>query len=87
VSSRAPARDRLVAPAKDLNSLADELTEANSAEQRVQQGLRSCERSKDFGEKFGEKFVKLARAALRAADKRAALRRQIDELFAAGAGK
>jgi len=83
LSSLAPARDRLVAPANDLNSLADELKEANSAEQRMQQGLRSCERSKDFG----EKFVKLARAALRAADRRSALRRQVDELFAAGAGK
>jgi hypothetical protein len=81
LSALAPAREALVTPPKELSALADELKEANSAEQRLQQGLRSCERAKDFG----EKFVKLARAALRAADKRAGLRRRVDELFSGSA--
>jgi hypothetical protein len=41
----------------------------------VEDGLRLCERASDFG----ERFVGLARSVYRHNDRRAALKRQIDE--------
>ncbi len=71
------ARDGAVAPSADLDALAAELKKVNEALWEIEDDIRDCERSKDFG----EEFVRLARAVYMTNDKRAALKRDINELL------
>lgn len=65
------------APSADLSALTDELKTINEALWVIEDDIRDCERDGDFG----EKFVELARAVYKTNDKRAAVKRQINELL------
>src|SRR5271166_4126010 len=71
------ARDRAVPGSAELARLATELKAVNEARWQVEDEIRLCER----GEDFGPRFVALARSVYRTNDRRAALKRQINELL------
>ena len=58
-----------------LDALFAELEAVNAALWEVEEGKRECERRKDFG----EAFVALARRVYRENDRRAAIKRRINE--------
>jgi Flp pilus assembly protein TadD len=70
-------RDESLEPSDQLNRLTAELKEANLALWDVEDEIRICEKAKDFG----PKFVELARSVYRRNDRRAALKRQINDLL------
>lgn len=59
----------------EVEQLAQQLLEVNEALWDVEDELRECERRQDFG----SRFVELARSVYRFNDRRAALKRQIDQ--------
>jgi tetratricopeptide (TPR) repeat protein len=69
--------DREVAPSAELTGLAAELKEVNEALWRIEDDIRDCERRRDFG----PAFVELARSVYRENDRRAALKRRINDLL------
>ena len=71
------ARDRAVPSSAELARLATELKALNEARWQVEDEIRLCERDEDFG----PRFVALARSVYRTNDRRAALKRQINELL------
>jgi hypothetical protein len=71
------ARDRAVRPSGELAALTAELKAVNEALWQVEDDIRRCEREQDFG----REFVALARAVYRNNDRRAQLKRLIDELL------
>ena len=71
------ARDAAIETTGDLDRLSAELKAANEALWEIEDDIRDCEREKDFG----EAFVQLARSVYISNDKRAALKRQINELL------
>lgn len=65
-------------PATEMTSrLAAELSKANRALWQVQDDLRACERQRDFG----PRFVELAREVHRQKDRRAAVKRMLNEIL------
>jgi hypothetical protein len=72
-----PARAAAVAGAPGVRELAAELKEVNRALWRIEDDIRGCERARDFG----ARFVELARSVYRTNDRRAALKRRINELL------
>ncbi len=64
--------------APGLDRLTAELKRTNSALWDIEDAIRRCERAGDFG----PAFVKLARSVYKENDKRAALKREINTLFA-----
>ncbi len=62
---------------KELRVLMDELRAANAKIWEIEDEIRDLERSKDFG----EQFVAVARSVYRANDRRAAMKREINELL------
>jgi hypothetical protein len=64
-------------PSAELTALREELRSVNEALWTVEDELRLCERNQDFG----SHFVELARSVYRHNDRRAALKRQINELL------
>jgi hypothetical protein len=74
----AAARDRAILPCSDLARLAAELRAVNEALWQVEDDLRICERRGDFG----PDFVELARSVYRLNDRRATVKRAINELLA-----
>jgi tetratricopeptide (TPR) repeat protein len=66
-----------VCPSAELTALRDELRSINEALWTVEDELRKCEQNQDFG----LRFVELARSVYRHNDRRAALKRQINELL------
>ena len=74
----AGTRDRALSPSSELARLTDELRRINEALWDIEDEIRGCERARDFG----PRFVALARAVYRRNDDRAAVKRQINELFA-----
>jgi tetratricopeptide (TPR) repeat protein len=64
-------------PSAELTALSDELRSVNEALWTIEDALRLCERDQDFG----SRFVELARSVYRHNDRRAALKRQINELL------
>jgi len=70
------ARDRALAPSAELAALTAELRVVNEALWQVEDGVRLCERDQDFG----PRFVELARSVYRHNDRRAAVKRRINEL-------
>lgn len=63
-------------PSPELDRLTRELTAINAALWDIEDGKRACERAKAFG----EAFVALARRVYMDNDKRAAVKREINEL-------
>jgi tetratricopeptide (TPR) repeat protein len=74
-----PARQRALPDTPALAALASELQAVNEALWNVEDDLRICERDRDFG----PRFVELARSVYRTNDRRAALKRRVNELLGA----
>ena len=70
-------RDEALAGSAKLTALADDLRSVNSVLWDIEDDIRACEAAKDFG----GRFIELARSVYRTNDKRAALKKEIDELF------
>ncbi|PVM89572.1 DUF6165 family protein [Caulobacter radicis] len=63
-------------PSAELDALTAELTAINAALWDIEDGKRACERNQTFG----PEFVELARRVYKDNDKRAAVKRKINEL-------
>jgi hypothetical protein len=70
-------RDREVAPSAELTGVVAELKEVNEGLWRIEDEIRDCERRQDFG----PAFIALARSVYRQNDRRAALKRRINDLL------
>jgi hypothetical protein len=70
-------RDRRVPPSAELDRLTAELRRVNERLWRIEDGVRACEARRDFG----PEFVALARAVYQSNDRRAALKRRVNELL------
>lgn len=64
-------------PTKELDHLEDELRQVNEALWVIEDDIRACEAQKDFG----PKFIELARSVYIQNDKRAAIKKSINELY------
>ena len=73
------ARAAAIPPSPRLDELTDALRAVNEALWDIEDALRRCERDGDFG----PRFVGLARSVYRTNDRRAALKREINELLGA----
>ena len=69
-------RTREVAAFPELPALYAELKSVNQALWRIEDEIRDCER----GGEFGQRFIELARDVYRINDRRAVLKRRINEL-------
>lgn len=70
-------RDASLSPTPELAELTAGLKQVNEALWDIEDAIRDCERASDFG----PKFVALARSVYRQNDRRAALKRQINDLL------
>jgi hypothetical protein len=70
------ARERLVPMIPELERHVTELRTTNETVWEIEDEIRDCERRQDFG----ARFVELARAVYRNNDRRAAIKRSINEL-------
>lgn len=73
----AAAREQTLPPSPELAQLTAELKRMNVALWDVEDQIRDCERRQDFG----PEFVRLARSVYHSNDRRAAVKRQINELL------
>ena len=73
----AAARDQAISATPELVKLTEQLKTANQQLWDIEDDIRDCEREKDFG----DKFIQLARSVYRSNDRRAALKREINELL------
>jgi tetratricopeptide (TPR) repeat protein len=71
------ARDRAIPPSPRLAELTAELKQTNRALWDIEDAIRACERTRDFG----PRFIELARSVYHQNDRRALLKRQINELL------
>jgi hypothetical protein len=71
------AGDRAVPGSAELTQLATELKAVNEALWQIEDEIRRCEHDADFG----PRFVALARSVYVTNDRRAALKREINELL------
>ena len=71
------ARDQAIEQTPELDRLSAQLKAANEALWVIEDDIRERERAKDFG----DAFVELARSVYITNDKRAALKREINELL------
>jgi hypothetical protein len=71
------ARDAAMAASAELADLTAQLKQVNEALWEIEDAIRDCERGQDFG----PKFIELARSVYHSNDRRAALKRQINELL------
>ena len=69
------ARDQAVAADPRLARLSAELKAVNATLWEIEDDIRECERNRDFG----PRFVELARSVYRTNDRRAALKREVNE--------
>jgi Family of unknown function (DUF6165) len=69
------ARDRTILPCDELAQLATELRSINEALWEIEDQIRDCERSGEFG----DRFITLARSVYQQNDRRAAIKRRINE--------
>jgi Family of unknown function (DUF6165) len=69
------SRDRAIVPTDELAALSAVLQGVNEAIWRVEDELRQCECASDFG----PRFVELARSVYGLNDRRASIKRQINE--------
>jgi hypothetical protein len=79
LATLASARDQALPASPDLTRLAAELKAVNEKLWQIEDEIRDCERRQDFGPKFTE----LARSVYHQNDRRAALKRQINDLLGA----
>ena len=70
------ARDGNLPSTEDIERAVDGLRAVNRQLWEIEDEIRECERQKDFG----ERFVELARAVYKTNDRRAALKREINDL-------
>src|SRR5262249_47765018 len=70
-------RDRAISPSWALSKLADELKAVNERLWEIEDEIRACEQRSDFG----PRFIELARSVYRENDRRAQLKRQINDLL------
>jgi Flp pilus assembly protein TadD len=75
----AAARDRALEPSPELTALSAALKAVNETIWETEDALRLCERNADFG----PHFIELARNVYLTNDRRAALKRQINDLLVA----
>ena len=73
----ARARDDSVSPSEALARMSADLKAVNESLWDIEDNIRNCERDQDFG----PKFIELARSVYRCNDRRAALKRDINELL------
>jgi hypothetical protein len=71
------ARAAAVPPSDELDRLTAELKSINERLWDVEDDIRECERARDFG----PRFIELARAVYITNDRRAAVKRQINDLL------
>src|SRR5438128_2303857 len=71
------ARDQAMEKSDGLTRLTAELKAVNEALWEIEDDIRDCERHRDFG----PRFIELARSVYRQNDRRAAVKRQINELL------
>ena len=71
------ARDQCAATIPGLSELVTGLRGLNEVLWDLEDAIRACERDQEFG----ERFIALARSIYRTNDRRAALKRRIDELL------
>ena len=71
------ARDKSLPKSAELEALARQLKEINQELWHIEDDIRICERQQDFG----HEFIALARAVYTTNDRRAAVKRQINELL------
>ena len=71
------SRDAALPASGDLTRLSTDLKSVNEALWEIEDDIRDCERAGDFG----PKFIELARSVYITNDKRAALKRDINELL------
>lgn len=71
------ARREAIPPLAEMQRLEAELKKVNEALWEIEDDIRDCERAKDFG----AKFIELARAVYHTNDKRAALKKEINQLL------
>ena len=71
------ARDGAIEESAELEALTSRLKTVNEQLWDIEDDIRSCERAKDFG----PRFVELARSVYKNNDRRAALKREINELL------
>ena len=74
------ARERTLPASAALDGLIAEMKALNESCRQAEEDLRGCESARDFG----PRFVELARSGARSNQRRAALKRRLDELFGAG---
>ncbi|HEV3117774.1 MAG TPA: tetratricopeptide repeat protein [Gemmataceae bacterium] len=74
------ARERALPVSPALDGLIAEMKALNESCRQAEEDLRRCESARDFG----PRFVELARSGARGNERRAALKRRLDELFGAG---
>jgi len=72
-------RERAVPPSDELARLTAELKAANEALWDIEDEIRRCEGGQDFG----PRFIELARSVYRTNDRRAGLKRRINQLLGA----
>jgi hypothetical protein len=77
LAALAAVRDTGLPASAELAALAAQLTAVNEALWQVEDDLRDCERRQDFG----PRFVELARSVYRHNDRRAALKRAVNDLL------
>jgi len=70
-------RDQAMPASAELTRLATELKSVNEALWEIEDEIRVCEANKDFA----ARFIELARSVYRTNDRRATLKRQINELL------
>jgi hypothetical protein len=71
------ARKAAIPTSPALDELTAQLKTVNEALWEIEDGIRDCERDKDFG----PRFIELARAVYHTNDRRSALKRQVNELL------
>ena len=71
------ARDDAVRPSPELTRLTADLQAVNEALWDIEDAIRCCERDQDFG----PRFIELARSVYRNNDRRAAIKRAINDLL------
>jgi tetratricopeptide (TPR) repeat protein len=71
------AQQQATAPSAELQQLTASLKEVNEALWQIEDEIRLCERDQDFG----PRFIELARSVYRQNDRRAALKRRINDLL------
>lgn len=71
------ARDRGLADGPDYSAVYQGLKEINLRLWGIEDDIRDCERRRDFG----DEFVALARSVYRTNDRRAALKRELNDLL------